>query len=822
MVLALLGFLCLAGPPAAARELPVVWRGLIDLSDHDFDRDGPVPLNGDWEFHWHRLLAPGDFRERGGLSEGAFAEVPGLWNGMRQEGRALEGFGHATYRTIVRRGGGTGIMALRIPKVYTAYRLWVNGALVSSNGTVGTGRDSSTPEFRPSVAPFVPGAGDLEIVLQVSNYHHREGGIWGPLWLGSERSLSSWQRLMAMFEMFACGGLVIIGMFHLSHFMFRKRDRANLFFGILCLLLALRIPFEGERLAIVFLPWISWELNEKVTFLTLYLSAAFGALYFQRLLPGSFSVWVMRATVAAGVLCSLIVMATPSRIYWFTLYPVEAAVLILILYILFLVMRAAARGMDGAAYMVVGLAIFVVTAIIDLLYHTRLARVGLGNTVGFGLLVFSVSQSITMSKRYSLAFTGVEVLSAEKARLFNGLLHILSSMIRESSSRLYEKTESVMRIAVALAQRMRIPPDEVEDIRLAALLHDLGLVGMKNWMMQDWRKLSDEERRMLENHPLKSIDIIRDLKELEGVRTIISQHHERFNGSGYPLGLKGGRIVSGARILAVADDFVDVLSRRAFQKMERKELVIGYLTENRGVLYDPIVVDNLIPMIEEKRLIYTVNDNDIAVYLTDQYSEWVIPSNLHFEGLIVDKVMEAMLARINLSPQVSFQIEFSLGEVFRNAVVHGNKYDEGKSVVVRLRFIQEGEGLRAVITVTDEGEGINLDEYNRFVDSRKRIIDQIVDLRGLQSSMPEGPEREAMARIITNLENFHLEYFFDFNRYRMFDAGELSGGVGLIHVMQTFDQVDFRNITDQYRVRGMEVTLERYFEGSMVRTPQSS
>jgi HD-GYP domain-containing protein (c-di-GMP phosphodiesterase class II) len=526
--------------------------------------------------------------------------------------------------------------------------------------------------------------------------------------------------------------------------------------------------------------------------------------------------------VITGGLCSLLVLATPSRIYWYTLYPVEIAVLLLVLYILIVVLMAAVRGMEGAAYMVGGILLLVAAAIVDLLYHARLAQVGLGNTVGIGMLAFSLSQSIIMSKRYTLAFTGVEVLSAEKERLFTGVLHILSSMIRESSSRLYEKTENVMRIAVALAQRMRIPPHEVEDIRLAALLHDLGLVGMKNWMMQDWRKLSDEERRMLENHPLKSIDIIKDLKELEGVRAIISQHHERFNGSGYPLGLKGERIVSGARILAVADDFVDMLSRRAYQKMERKELVIGYFAENRGVLYDQIVVDNLVPMIEEKKLIYTVDDNDIAVYLTDSYSEWVIPSNLHFEGPIVDKVMESLLGRVDIPSQASFQIEFSLGEVFRNAVVHGNKYDEGKSVVVRLRFIPEEKGLRAVITVSDEGEGIDLGEYNRFADSRKRIIEQITDLRSLQSYMPQGPGREAMARIITNLENFHLEYFFDFNRYRMFDAGELSGGVGLIHVMQTFDQADFRNITDQYRVRGMEVTLEKFFDASMVRAPQSS
>jgi len=172
-----------------------------------------------------------------------------------------------------------------VPQVYTAYRLWVDGKEVIGNGVVGTDAETSVPKFLPRVAVFTPDRTEMVITLQVSNFHHVNGGIWSSISFGTADQIIGFNRTRIALDMIAFGGLLLIGFYHLVLYLFRRRDQASLFFGLFCLITALRVIVESNRLLVELVPAMNWELNEKLSYLTYFFMVATFNLYLQRLLP---------------------------------------------------------------------------------------------------------------------------------------------------------------------------------------------------------------------------------------------------------------------------------------------------------------------------------------------------------------------------------------------------------------------------------------------------------------------------------------------------------------------------------------------------------
>ena len=109
--------------------------GIMDLGTWDFSVNESVQLNGQWEFYWKQLLYPSDFSETAQQGR-IFANVPSIWNAYEIAGEQLGVNGYATYRLVINTTEAKGQLALRIPNILTAHKLWVNGELISQDGNV--------------------------------------------------------------------------------------------------------------------------------------------------------------------------------------------------------------------------------------------------------------------------------------------------------------------------------------------------------------------------------------------------------------------------------------------------------------------------------------------------------------------------------------------------------------------------------------------------------------------------------------------------------------------------------------------------------------
>ncbi len=152
--------------------------------------------------------------------------------------------------------------------------------------------------------------------------------------------------------------------------------------------------------------------------------------------------------------------------------------------------------------------------------------------------------------------------------------------------------------AVAIAREMGLSDKEIETIRLAALLHDIGKIGIPDTILLKPGPLDENEWHIMHTHPLIGAQILRPLKRLEPVAKIVETHHERWDGSGYPYGLKGEEIPLGARILAVVDSYGAMIDHRVYQPAIPHEEAVREIQKQAGKLYNPEVVKAFLAVVE--------------------------------------------------------------------------------------------------------------------------------------------------------------------------------------------------------------------------------
>ena len=148
---------------------------------------------------------------------------------------------------------------------------------------------------------------------------------------------------------------------------------------------------------------------------------------------------------------------------------------------------------------------------------------------------------------------------------------------------------------------MDLPPDRVEGVAMAAMIHDIGKIGLPTEILSKPKKLTPIECDLVRMHPGLAVEILQDIEFPWPVATIVAQHHERMDGSGYPGGLRGDEILHEARILAVADVVEAMASYRPYRPALGVEAALEEIEQRRGVLYDPDVADACLRLFREKR-----------------------------------------------------------------------------------------------------------------------------------------------------------------------------------------------------------------------------
>lgn len=157
-------------------------------------------------------------------------------------------------------------------------------------------------------------------------------------------------------------------------------------------------------------------------------------------------------------------------------------------------------------------------------------------------------------------------------------------------------SERVSDMAIVVCNLLKMKEEDVQAVHIAAHLHDIGKIGIPDSILLKEERLTDDEWQKLKKHPEIGAEILSKSHHLSRLKDIVLHHHERFDGKGYPSGLKGNEIPLGARIIAICDSIDAITSNRCYRKAHDFEFCRQEIEKNLGIMYDPdigrLVLDN--------------------------------------------------------------------------------------------------------------------------------------------------------------------------------------------------------------------------------------
>ncbi len=183
--------------------------------------------------------------------------------------------------------------------------------------------------------------------------------------------------------------------------------------------------------------------------------------------------------------------------------------------------------------------------------------------------------------------------------LFLRLILVMVNALDAKSPWTKGHSERVSMYAEEIAKEMLIDDDEIKDIKLAGLLHDIGKIGTYDYLLDKPGRLTKEEFEIVKKHPEQGADILKEIKQLRDIMPYIKYHHEKLDGNGYPHKLKGENIPLGARILHVADSFDSMTSDRPYRPAPGIKYALSELEKYKGTQFDHDVVETFLKVLEK-------------------------------------------------------------------------------------------------------------------------------------------------------------------------------------------------------------------------------
>lgn len=213
----------------------------------------------------------------------------------------------------------------------------------------------------------------------------------------------------------------------------------------------------------------------------------------------------------------------------------------------------------------------------------------------------------TLQKQNLLLAKRIEESTKNLTRLYDDLrqtyMRTITSLAQAIDARdhyTHSHSENVTRYGVAIAEEMKLPAKQIELIREACQLHDVGKIGIPDYILSKPGELSPQEWDEIKKHSIKAVEILEPLTFLSSVVVLIRAHHERWDGKGYPDGLKEEEIPLGARILCLSDAYEAMTSPRSYRKVHlTKQEAVGEIKRNSGSQFDPKVVEVFLKIVDK-------------------------------------------------------------------------------------------------------------------------------------------------------------------------------------------------------------------------------
>ncbi len=383
---------------AAERSNPVPVNGILDLRNEVVDDQTYISLNGEWRFHWQELIVPESVHPMMEEDPGIVVRIPSFWNSYEINGETLPGNGYGTYQlTIILPENHQTALCFDIPVFDVAYKFYLNDLLVNFNGRVGTSREEEEPWYEPYSFCYKPDSDTLNLLIQVSNFHHRRGGFWKSLYMGGPEKVLGKMMHRRMYNYSTIGVLFFFFLFYLIFWFVSKWDYLMLLFALTALGILVRSVNTGLYFSNAFIetPW-AWQI--RMEYLGSYMAYIFGVLFLNQIFPARYMKPVIRVNTILFTGASISLFILPTHLFSYEMLVFQPALLLFLVHYLVKGFLGALRGKVIDAIFFCSLGLFIYAMVNDILlansagaiHHNYLTQ------VSFQVFIFAMSVLIIM------------------------------------------------------------------------------------------------------------------------------------------------------------------------------------------------------------------------------------------------------------------------------------------------------------------------------------------------------------------------------------------------------------------------------------------
>lgn len=391
----------------------------LDLRDRHWGQGLSFKLDGNWDSYWHQLIAPGQLASDDHTP--SRYPVPGVWGHKADTENPPPAQGYMTYHVKVLVPAGIKNFYLYLPDMPSAYKAWANGRLISQNGEIGQNRQQEVPAFLPKVAEISNVEGVIDLVLHISNYHYREGGIWFSLKLTDDSGVTDLYLKPALWAVFFGATLIAIGLYNLAMFAFRRQEITALYFGLLCMAVGLRRLLIDERVLYQF-ELLDWATLQRLEHLCFYASLPLFMGYFHSLYRQHVPHWSTRISWLLIAPFVLLCLFFSVRVYTELNVAFQMVVLISLAFAVAFYFKAVVARAANTRSFGLGLLVLAITVVNDVLKANDYIETP--NIVHFGILAFVITQALSLQKRYLRSLSLVEDMSLQLEKRNEELLRL--------------------------------------------------------------------------------------------------------------------------------------------------------------------------------------------------------------------------------------------------------------------------------------------------------------------------------------------------------------------------------------------------------------
>lgn len=436
-------------------------QGSMDLSRCQFNDSIPVALDGLWEFHPNQLLTTQS--SRAALE---YVELPHHWNTYTWDTFSSD-VNYATYRMKLKLPPSGGSYGIRIINFKTAAALYVNGTKIATSGQVGTSRENTVPYNRPFSAYFSTQEQEVEIVLQVSNFHfYSNSGLTDSVYFGTQQAIQMLEKRTGYSNVLNIVCLLFMSIYFMGESLHRRGDGSSVYFPLFCLSGAICFMSYGEKLLLEYIPSLPYEIVSKIQVISGAGVAYFFLAHTYHQFKSYASAIFVRLSAIHTIFVVALILLTPMSFYTkFMFY------LVFILgYVILIAFRAVKNKAEGSMYILISI---LAAAQVILIMISRVGWLGVNHYIPTtGIPIFVLAQGLLYSSRFTKAYNRNKQLSKqlvakmkdqeqflvrtshELKTPLNAIINISQSMIEGAGGRLNAAQQADLQLMNGTAQRL--------------------------------------------------------------------------------------------------------------------------------------------------------------------------------------------------------------------------------------------------------------------------------------------------------------------------------------------------------------------------------